>query len=379
MNYIKRSLDLSKDLKNKSVFLLGPRQTGKSSYVREQLPEHLLFNLLLPETYNRLNFRPQALIEEVLDAKKIVVIDEIQKIPRLLDVVHSLIEDKKVRFLLTGSSARKLKSTHLNLLGGRARVRHLHPFLFRELGNQFKLATALNNGLIPSHYFSDDSDADLDSYIGVYLQQEIANEGLTRNIPAFSRFLEVAALGHGEQIDFTKISIETQVPRTTIHEYYQILQDTLIAHEVPSWRKSRKRRAVATAKYYFFDWGVVRKLQQLPTVLEGSPLFGRAFESFVFQELKAYCDLHGMDGPSYWRTSLKDEVDFIIGDEIAIEVKGKSQVNAADAKGLLRLQEERKLKTYFLVYNGNRELKFPEAPGIRVLPWRQFLTELWDN
>lgn len=377
-DYIPRLLNLEKDLKTKSVFLLGPRQTGKSTYIREQIPNHRIFNLLLPEVYNRLSFRPQALIEEIQDNRQTIVIDEIQKIPALLNVVHYLIEEKRIRFLLTGSSARKLKSTQANLLGGRARLRYLHPLTFRELGEKFQLTTALQNGLIPSLYFSDNADADLDSYIGIYLQQEIANEGLTRNIPAFSHFLEVAAMGHGEQINFTKLSNEAQIARTTVHEYYRILQDTLIAHEVPAWRKSRKRRAVASSKYYFFDWGVVRRMQKISSVETGSPLFGKAFESFLFQEIKAYCDFQQIDGPRYWRTTGQDEVDFIINDEIAVEVKGKTRVGPSDARGLMRLREERKLKHYFLVYNGESTLAFPETPGVRVLPWREFLGELWS-
>lgn len=376
-SYIQRSLNLDRDLRTKSVFLLGPRQTGKSSFIREQVPDPVLINLLLPETYNRLNFNPQALVEEITTNKKIVVIDEIQKIPRLLDVIHYLIEEKKVRFLLTGSSARKLKNSHINLLGGRARIKHLNPFTAHELGGLFELRKFLQNGLLPGHYFSDNIEADLESYVGLYLQQEIASEGLTRNIPAFSRFLEVAALGHAEQINFSKISNETQIPRTTIHEYYKILQDTLIAHEVPAWQESRKRKAVATAKYYFFDWGVVRKLQKLKDAPEGSPLFGKAFESFIFQEIKAYCDHLGLSGPSYWRTVGQDEVDFIVNDEIAIEVKGKPHVNIVDVKGLLHLKEEKKLKKYFLVYNGKRRLTFSAAPGIQVVPWQDFLNDLW--
>lgn len=378
-DYIRRNLNLEKDLRLKSVFLLGPRQTGKSSYIREQLPNHHLFNLLLPETYNKLSSNPQALVDEVIDNRRIVVIDEIQKIPKLLDVVHHLIEARKVRFLLTGSSARKLKSTQINLLGGRARMRYLHPLTYQELGEKFDLTRALKTGLIPAHYFSDDIESDLEAYIGVYLQQEIAAEGATRNVPAFSRFLEAAALGHGEQINFTKISNETHVPRTTIHEYYQILQDTLIAHEVPAWRQSRKRKAVATAKFYLFDLGIVRKLQKVDQTLERSPLFGKAFESFLFQEIKAYCDHKGFAGPSYWRTTAQDEVDFIINDEIAIEVKGKQVVGPSDAKALMRLKEEKKLKSYYLVYNGKSRLQFSEAPGVQILPWREFLDELWGS
>jgi predicted AAA+ superfamily ATPase len=217
--YIQRRLTLDKDLKAKSVFLLGPRQTGKSSFIREQLGPHLLYNLLLPETFNRFNFKPQSLVEEIGTNKKLVVIDEIQRIPQLLNVIHYLIEEKGIRFLLTGSSARKLRSTQINLLGGRARLKYLGPFTSEELGDQFDLRRFLKNGLLPSHYFSDDVDADLDAYVGLYLQHEIANEGLTRNVPAFSRFLEVAALGHAEQISLSKIAYEAQVARKTLHEY----------------------------------------------------------------------------------------------------------------------------------------------------------------
>jgi len=375
--YIKRDLDLSKDLKSKSVFLLGPRQTGKSSYIRSQLPEHILYNLLLPDTFNALNFDPQSLVRDIPDNQKIVVIDEIQKLPSLLDVIHYLIGEKKVHFLLTGSSARKLKGNHVNLLGGRARIKHLNPFSIKELGDEFHLEKAVNRGLLPGHYFSDDIDADLVSYVGTYLQQEIANEGLTRNVPAFSRFLEIAAMGHAEQMNFTQIASDAQVPRTTVHEYYQILKDTLIAIEVPAWQKSRKRKPVSTSKYYFFDWGLVRKMQRLGTIEPGSPQFGKAFESLIFQELKNYCDQQsGGAELCYWRTKDQVEVDFVLNDEIAIEVKAKSSIKASDIKSLERLREEKKLRRYILVYTGERPQRFPEFPQIEILPYTQFLDEL---
>lgn len=378
MPYIHRTLDLTTDLKRKSVFLLGPRQTGKSSYIREQLPGHILYNLLLPDLYSRLNIDPESLIREIQDASKIVVIDEIQRIPKLLDVVHYLIEERKVRFLLTGSSARKLKSTQINMLGGRARLKHLNPFTFNELGAKYSLRKAMNHGLLPAHYFSEDIEADLAAYIGTYLNHEIAAEGVTRNVPAFSRFLEIAALGHAEQIHFTNIASDAQVPRTTVHEYYQILQDTLIAHEIPAWQETRKRKPVATSKYYFFDWGIARKLQRIGGVEPGSALFGKAFESIIFQELKAYCDYNGIDRLHYWRTTTQDEVDFILNDEIAIEVKGKTNITTRDLKGLMRLREETKLKRYVVLYTGTTRQKFSEAHGIEVIPWREFLRELWE-
>jgi predicted AAA+ superfamily ATPase len=379
--YLPRVLNLEKELKSKSIFLLGPRQTGKSSLIRHQLSNCRVYNLLLPEVYNRLNFKPQLLVDEILDNKKTIVIDEIQRIPQLLDVIHYLIEERKVKFLLTGSSARKLKTNHVNLLGGRARIRHLHPLIFNEFtGIDFSLQKFLDRGLMPSHYFSDDIESDLTSYIGTYLQQEIAGEGLTRNVPAFSRFLELAALGHGEQINFTNLANDAQVPRTTVHEYYQILKDTLIAHEVPAWREGVKRKPVAISKYYFFDWGVARKLQKLDGVRIGSPLFGKAFESFIFQEIKAYCDYNGIEDLHYWRTQTKDEVDFIIDNRIAVEVKAKSEIKMSDLKGLIHLKEEKKLKEYILVYNGAFERAMSDAPkGIRILPWQDFIHWLWSK
>ncbi len=214
---------------------------------------------------------------------------------------------------------------------------------------------------------------------GVYLQQEIAGEGITRNVPAFSRFLEIAALGHGEQIHFTNIANDAQVPRTTIHEYYQILKDTLIAYEVPAWQETQKRKPVATSKYYFFDWGLVRKLQKMDRIQEGSPIFGKAFESFLFQEIKAYCDYRGIEDLHYWRTTTQDEVDFIIDNKIAVEIKAKTSVTVKDLKGLMKLQEEKKLKDYYLVYNGTKVLQFPEAPKIKIVPWKIFLEELWEK
>jgi predicted AAA+ superfamily ATPase len=376
-SYISRSLNLTKDLKQKSVLLLGPRQTGKSSFIRHQLPEHRLYNLLIPETYNKLSFNPQSLIDEIQESNKIIVIDEIQKIPALLDVIHYLIEERQIRFLLTGSSARKLKSGQANLLGGRARLRHFHPLTIHEIGLGFQLDRALQTGMIPSHYFSQDIESDLESYVGIYLQQEIAAEGLVRSIPSFSRFLEVAALGHAEQINFTAISSDAQVKRTTVHEYYQILKDTFIAQEVPVWNKGKVRKPVATSKYYFFDWGVVRKLQGISSIAQKSPLFGKAFESLIFQELLAFSHQHNHGELCYWRTTNQDEVDFVLGDDMAIEVKGKDRVTIRDLEGLIKIKEEKRLKNYILVYNGQERLKFADAPGIEVMPWRDFVGWLW--
>lgn len=229
---VPRVLDLAALTAKKSHFLFGPRQTGKSHLVNRALPNAHVYDLLDSAVYLDLGTRPERLAEELSATDKLVVIDEIQRLPGLLNEVHRLIEQRGIRFLLTGSSARTLRRGGVNLLGGRARVRRLHPLCFRELGRHFDLARALHNGLLPSVYFSDDPQADLDAYSGAYLQQEIAAEGATRNVPAFGRFLRVAALCNGTVVNFTAVANDAQVPRTTVYEYFRILEDTLLLEEV---------------------------------------------------------------------------------------------------------------------------------------------------
>lgn len=359
------------------MLLLGPRQVGKSALIRHQIKDAQLFQLLLPDTYNQLSRDPQSLIKLIDPNKSVIVIDEIQKVPELLDVVHYLIEEQGKRFLLTGSSARKLKKNHVNLLGGRARGRQLFPLIADEYGDDFSLARFVESGSLPTHYLSDDLESDLATYIGTYLQTEIANEGLTRSIPAFSRFLDVAGLCHGEQINFAKMSSDTAVPRTTLHGYFQILLDTLIVTELPSWQESQKRKPVATSKFYFFDWGVARKLQKIGQIAEGSPLYGKAFESFIFQELIARQSYKKIGYPlCYWRSTDQYEVDFIFNNEIAIEVKSKKIITERDLKNLRALREEKKLKRFVIVYTGTEKMIFSGTPSIEVLPWKDFLDEL---
>ena len=259
--YIERALDLSFLLQKKSHFLFGPRQTGKTSLIHHSLKGVKSYDLLDTSVYLALSQNPGRISQEVKPRDKIVVIDEIQRLPVLLNEVHRLIEERGIRFLLTGSSARKLRRGGVNLLGGRARTKYLHPLTYQELGNRFDLFRAIERGLLPSIYLSDDPRADLQAYTGSYLQQEIVAEGTTRNIPAFSRFLKVAALCNGTIVNFTNVSNDAQVPRTTVYEYFEILKDTLLLYELPAWRKSRKRKPLASSKYYFFDVGVVAAIQ----------------------------------------------------------------------------------------------------------------------
>lgn len=377
--FISRNLNLKKLLEKKSYFLLGPRQTGKSLLIQELLKDIKKYDLLLSSDFRKLSFNPGAIREEITPKDKIIVIDEIQKLPELLDEIQYLIENKGINFLLTGSSARKLKKKGINSLGGRARIQYFHPLTYWELKDEFNLNKMINHGLMPSIYFSDDPEADLDSYVSIYLQQEIANEGVVRNLSVFSRFIEVAATCHAEQIDYTSISNDAQIARTTVHDYFQVLKDTLVGHELAVWGESKKRKPVATPKFYFFDWGIAKNLMGLGNIQIKSPLFGKAFESFFFQELLAWSSYTKNTPLRYWRTQDQKEVDFILGDEIAIEIKGKANITMADLDGLIALKEEKKLKKYFLVYTGKEQKKFEAAKGIEILPYQIFLDRLWSN
>jgi len=372
---ITRILDLSGILRNKSVFLFGPRQCGKSWLCDHTLGEIHLLDLLSSETFIRLSQHPEY-IEQVGADGKPIVIDEIQKLPGLLDEVHRLIEKKGFRFVLTGSSARKLRKNGVNLLGGRARIRRLHPFSAFELKNLFSIDRAVNYGLLPSVWFSDEPEEDLADYIDEYLRQEIIAEGATRNLPAFSRFLEIAALSNGEQIDYTSISKDAQVPRSTVQEYFKILQETLLADEVSVWKRGVKRKTVETAKFYLFDSGVARRLTRRKETVEGTPEYGHLFETWVHHELRAYLDSRIRDGVvNYWRTPAGTEVDFVVG-TTAIEVKSSKTIGKQDLGGLRTIAEEGSFEHRVLVC---REPLPRVQDGIEILPYADFISRLWSD
>lgn len=368
-----RSLDLAALVAKKSHFLLGPRQTGKSYLVRHALPGARVYDLLDTSVFLALSHDPGRLAQELTADDRVVVIDEIQRLPGLLNEVHRLIEERGVRFLLTGSSARKLRRGGANLLGGRARTRHLHPLTARELGTHFDLGRAIARGTLPSIYFSDDPRADLDAYAGAYLREEIAAEAATRNVPAFSRFLKVAAACNGTTVNFTSVASDAQVPRTTVHEYFAILGDTLVLHEVPAWRESTLRKPIASSKFYFFDVGLVGALQGR-SVRKGTPEFGQAFETWLAHELLAWRDYASGDAVSHWRSTSGYEVDFVLGDHTAVECKAKSAVSERDLRGLRALAEEKGLRRYVCVSLEPRARTIGE---ISVLPWSEFLEGLW--
>lgn len=373
--WIERELDIQDLLGKRSHFLLGPRQTGKTSLILHRLPTVRLYDLLDSAVYLTFSRDPGRLAEEIGPSVEKVVIDEIQRLPLLLNEVQRLIDSRDVRFLLTGSSTRKLRRGGLNLLGGRARIVNLHPLTSHELGSQFDLHRAIERGMLPSIYFSDDAAADLEAYCGLYLQQEIMAEGATRNIPSFSRFLKIAAHSNGAIVNFTNIASDSQVARTTIYEYYEILKDTLILRELPAWRKTVKRKPLASSKYYFFDVGVASALQGRP-FLPQTPEFGQAFETFLMHELTCFSDYVSGDPLSFWRSASGFEVDFIIGDHTAIEVKAKQNIAAQDLKSLRALREEKQFKRYLCVCLEKRPR---ETDGVSVLPYADFLKALWGG
>lgn len=373
--YIERVLDLTSLLQKKSHFLFGPRQTGKTSLIRHSLKGVRSYDLLDTSAYLALSQNPGRISQELNVGDKIVVVDEIQRLPVLLNEIHRMIEERGIHFLLTGSSARKLRRGGVNLLGGRARTKYMHPLTYQELGNQFDLLKAIDRGLLPSIYLSDDPRADLQAYTGSYLQQEIVAEGATRNIPAFSRFLKVAALCNATVVNFTNVSNDAQVPRTTVYEYFEILKDTLLLHELPAWRKSKKRKPLASSKYYFFDVGVVASLQGRE-FRPGTPEFGEAFETYLMHELVSYSDYVSGEPLSYWRSTSGFEVDFILGDHTAIEVKAKENLSTQDLKPLRALAEEKKLKRYLCV---SLEPRRRNLENLTILPLREFLDSLWSR
>ena len=373
--YVHRLLDLPLLLEKKSHFLFGPRQTGKTFLIRHTMEKVRVYDLLDSSIYLSLSQNPGRIAQEVLPDDRIVVIDEVQRLPELLNEVHRLIEEKGIHFLLTGSSARKLRQGGVNLLGGRARTKYLHPLTFSELGDRYDLLRAVERGLLPSIYFSDDPLSDLKAYTGLYLQQEIVAEGFVRNVPAFSRFLKVAAFCNGTIVNFTNVSNDAQVARTTVYEYFEILKDTLILHELPAWKKSKKRKPLTSSKYYFFDVGVVAALQGRE-FRQGTPEFGEAFETLVMHELLSYKDYQSEGSLSYWRSTSGFEVDFIIGDHTAVEVKAKENISRNDVKALMMLAEERKLKRYLCVSLEPRPRRFE---NVDILPYKDFFNALWSG
>ena len=373
-----RVLNIQKTIERKSLFLFGPRQTGKSFYLKHHFENALYYDLLKTDLFFRLVSNPSLLREEVLadNDDKIIIIDEIQKLPILLDEVHWLIEEYGRRFILTGSSARKLKYGASNLLGGRALTKHLYPLVSTEIID-YDLERIINFGSLPAIYDSPEPVEDLEAYVGTYLKEEIQAEGVIRNLEKFAKFLNLASITNTEILNYTSIGSDLGLPAKTIREYFRILEDTLIGILLEPYTKTIKRKATTKAKFYYFDIGVANILANRFSIKPQSELFGKVFEHFICLELHAYLNYHKIRKTlTFWRSKSGYEVDFLIGDTIAIEVKGTAMVKDKHCRGLNALAEDLELDHKIIVsMDLNRRL----LGDVEVIPYREFLQQLWDH
>jgi predicted AAA+ superfamily ATPase len=371
----RRLLKLSELLKKKSFFLFGPRATGKTTLIEQSLPNAQVVDLLHSKTYSMLVRNPSTLEEIITDPKKIVVIDEVQKLPELLDEVQRLIRKRGITFLLTGSSARKLKHGAANLLGGRAWEARLLPLVSAEIGD-LDLERIVNHGGIPDIYNSDDPDEDLTAYVDTYLREEIKAEAVTRQISAFVEFLDACALSNGQEINYESLAGDLQISPSTLKNYFQILEDTLIGFRLKGFTDTRKRKATVRAKHYLFDLGVSRHLSKQGFIKLGSRAFGDAFEHFIILETRAYLSYTRQRVEQrYWRSVSQFEVDLLIGTSQAIEIKATEHPTEKHLRGLRALMEEGIFKNYYLVCLTPH--KRVTEDGIIIVNWRDFLAEMW--
>ncbi len=370
-----RVLNLPDLLKKKSFFLFGPRGTGKTTLVKNTISDATLIDLLEIKTYRDYVRNPSIISEQNL--KSIIVIDEVQKLPELLDEVHRLIELEKLIFLLTGSSSRKLKRGGANLLAGRAWWAELFPLTSIEISD-FDLLTYLNRGGLPFVYPSEDYIEELKAYTALYLKEEIQNEALTRKVPQFIEFMELMALSNGEEVSFQSIGRDCGVSPNSIKNYIEILEDTLVAFQLKAYKKTRKRKAIYRSKIYFFDIGVTNSLANRGEIFDNSELFGKAFEHFIILELRAYLSYSRKDVKMcYWRSTSKFEVDLILDNKWAIEIKSSKSVNDKHLKGLKALKEEGLIENYAVVSCDQNERRTRE--NINIFPWKLFLEKLWND
>ncbi|MDO5342837.1 MAG: AAA family ATPase [Bacteroidia bacterium] len=365
------------DAENESVFFFGARQTGKTTLLKELFPDVRYYDLLKSDEFERFSRRPWLLREELQDGHdgELVIIDEIQKLPVLLDEVHWLIVNRDLRFILTGSSARKLRRSGVNLLGGRALRNTFYPLVSAEIPD-FDLDRALNNGMLPRHYLISDATRRLSGYVGNYLQTEIVEEALVRNLQSFTRFLDAAALTSGEMLVYNNVASDCGVSAVTAKAYFEILIDTLFGFMIPAYTKVMKRRLIQAPKFYLFDVGVTNYLLKRSHLKQGSPEYGHAFEHFIMQELVAYFGYNQYDNViSYWRTNSGVEVDAVLGDaDVAIEIKSSTEVKDSQMKGLKSFSDDYPQARLIVVsldkYRRRKE-------NIEIIPVREFLTDLW--
>ncbi|MBI4712959.1 MAG: ATP-binding protein [Planctomycetes bacterium] len=363
-----------------SFFLFGPRGTGKTTLLRQNYPDALWIDLLEPDIFRSYSAYPERLREIILanPNKKITVIDEIQKIPELLNVIHALIEKKsRIQFILTGSSSRKIKRTGADLLAGRVIKKTLHPFMAVELGKRFNLSQALKQGLLPIVLSARDPQSVLKTYVSLYVREEVQMEGMVRNIGNFSRFLEAVSFSHGSILNISNVARECQIERKVVEGYIGILEDLLLAFRLPVFSRRAKRAVIAHPKFYFFDSGVYRVLRPAGPLDRPEGIEGAALEGLVVQHLVAWNSYRDeRNKVYYWRTAGGSEIDFVVyGNEVfwAIEVKNTSRIRPEDLRGLNNFKSDYPQSSAYLLYRGKERLM---KNGILCLPCEEFLLGL---
>lgn len=363
LKLLKRLLEIK--INKRSFFLFGPRGTGKTSWVRRYFPEALYIDLLKHQDYLLLQSNPSKLETMVLaHDSPWVIIDEVQKIPALLDEVHRLIEHHHRSFILTGSSSRQLKRGGANLLAGRALTYYMHPLTALEIGDSFNLAKALNIGLLPLSYLEENAKNFLESYVTTYLREEVMQEGLVRQIGTFSRFMEVASFSQGCQLNLSNIAREVGVSRKIVEGYFEILEDLLIAVQIPAFTKRAQRRLAHHPKFYYFDTGVYQQLRPRGPLDSPEQIAGAAFETLFLQNLRAIIDYFQLDlSIYYWRTNTGLEVDFVVYGEkgfFAFELKSKKYFERKDLSGLKAFKTDYPMAKCYLIYGGDHREKYDD-------------------
>ena len=368
------------EIREDSMFLWGPRQTGKSTLLKQLFPNAPYYDLLKSEVYALYKMKPSRLRDEcmMMEEGEIVIIDEVQKIPELLDEVHWLMVNRGIHFILCGSSARKLKRSGANLLGGRAIRKTLHPLVSAEIPD-FDIDKAVNVGMLPRHYLASSPAKRIQAYVGDYLQQEVIAEALVRNLDSFTRFMEVAAISDGEMVNYTKIASECGVSSKTVKEYFIILQETLLGYMLPAYTKTVKRRVQVAPKFYYFDVGITNYLLHRDPLRRGTAEYGHAFEHLIVQEVMAYMDYsESMKGLSFWHTQNNAyEVDLVVGNaEVALEIKSSNNVTTSHIKGLKAFGEEHPDCKLIVVSLEERPRMMND---VEIWPAQAFLKRLWEG
>lgn len=365
------------DAETESVFFFGARQTGKTTLLKNLFPNTRYYDLLKSDEFERLSRRPSLLREELINlpSDELIIIDEIQKLPILLDEVHWLITNRGLRFILTGSSARKLRRGGVNLLGGRALQNNFYPLVSTEIPD-FDLDRAVNNGMIPRHYLIQNATKRIRGYVGNYLQSEIMEEARVRNLAVFNRFLEAAALTSGKMLVFSNVAADCGVSSVTAKAYFEILKDTLFGYTVPAYTKTKKRKLIQAPKFYLFDVGITNYLLHRSHLQQGSPEYGHAFEHLIIQELIAYLGYQQREEEiSYWRTSSGLEIDVLLGDaKVGIEIKSTKELRNNQLKGLRSFGEDYP-EARLIAVTLDKYRRFVD--NIEIIPVMEFFVDLW--